>query len=473
MAVPRRTDASAGAEAPWSVSRLAEQIDVSLRRGIAGTLRVVGEISGFRDRTHWYFDLKDQDAVVNCVMFASAARRINQPPRDGELVVVKGRVEYYAKGGKVSFILESLERAGEGPRDRAFRELCAKLKADGAFDPDRKKPLPRFPRRIAVITSRSAAALQDVINTRDRRCPAVGLACIDVPVQGDNAAPLIAHAIRAVSIHGAKLGFDAILLTRGGGSKEDLWCFNDPQVAEAILSCRLPLVAAIGHEIDTTIAELVADERCATPTQAAMRLIPDRRELERQLDSTTRRLGAALSRGALSADRNCQIAEHRLAGGMTTRCREAHRRLASVELNLEQVKPQSVHARMIARLDDVSRRLTLAIEQGLDIDLASLQSRLADAAAAGAREQASRLSALDRHLNAVGPQKVLERGFSMTARKDGRLLRSIQEVKPGESLRTRLADGTFDSTVGGSPGLASGPRRTKPAQPGLFPPDGA
>lgn len=225
MAVPKRVvapPAQAG-DGPWTVSRLAGEIDGALKKVLAGAVRVVGEVSGFRDRTHWYFDLKDEGAVVNCVMFASAARRVSPPLRDGEQVIVKGRVEFYAKGGKVSFILDSLERAGEGPLDRAFRELSAALKAQGYFEIDRKKSLPRFPRRIAVITSRSAAALQDVINTRDRRCPAVGLVLIDVPVQGPDAAPIIARAIDLVSKNRERLGIDAAILTRGGGSKEDLW----------------------------------------------------------------------------------------------------------------------------------------------------------------------------------------------------------------------------------------------------------
>ncbi|MBX3390001.1 MAG: exodeoxyribonuclease VII large subunit [Phycisphaeraceae bacterium] len=478
MAAPRRDvpAASSGAE-PWSVTRLAGEIDAALRKSIAVSVRVVGEISGFRDRTHWYFDLKDDGAVVNCVMFASAARKISPPPRDGELVIVKGRVEFYAKGGKVSFILDSLERAGEGPLDRAFRELSAALKAQGYFDVERKKGLPRFPRRIAVITSRSAAALQDVINTRDRRCPAVGLVGIDVPVQGAAAAPLIARAIEQVSKNHARFGIDAAILTRGGGSKEDLWCFNERAVADAIYRCEVPLVAAIGHETDTTIAELVADERCATPTQAAMRLIPDRAELVRQIDSTDRRLATALSRSAQSAERTCSICTHKLNAAALARTRSAHGRIASVELRLERLRPQTVHARMIARIDSAAARLHRAMQTAAEIDTKVLATRMIASTRASLRDSALRVDAIEKHLNAIAPQRVVERGFSITLNSKGKVVRSISDVGAGDTLRTRVADGTIDSTVGNSlsrkPVAKTGASRAKSGQPDLFSQDPA
>lgn len=480
MAAPRReVPAAPGGDAPWSVSRLAGEIDSALRKSIAASVRVVGEVSGFRDRTHWYFDLKDEGAVVNCVMFASVARKISPAPREGELVVVKGRVEFYAKGGKVSFILESLERAGEGPLDRAFRELSATLKAQGYFDIERKKALPRFPRRIAVVTSRSAAALQDVINTRDRRCPAVGLVCIDVPVQGAAAAPVIARAIELASRHRQRLGIDAVILTRGGGSKEDLWCFNERVVADAILGCDIPLVAAIGHETDTTIAELVADERCATPTQAAMRLVPDKKELLRQVDSTYRRLAVSLARGAQVAERNCSIIAHKLSAATHARSRFAHGSLAQLELRLERLRPQAVHARMIARVESAAARLHRAMQSATEIDTKIPAARMLASARASLRDRALRVDAIEKHLNAIAPQRVVERGFSITLDAKGKLVRSVSDVRSGEALRTRVADGTIDSTVGNAapraPISRSGASRARSSrgQPDLFSQDPA
>jgi len=470
MAAPRRAVAPPQAgDAPWTVTHLAGEIDGALRKGIATAVRVVGEVSGFRDRTHWYFDLKDEGAVVNCVMFASAARRVNPPLRDGEQVIVKGRVEFYAKGGKVSFILDSLERVGEGPLDRAFRELSEALKSAGYFEHDRKKPLPRFPRKIAVLTSRSAAALQDVINTRDRRCPGVGLVVIDVPVQGQGAAPIIARAIDLLSKDHARLGIDAAILTRGGGSKEDLWCFNERVVADAIFRSEIPLVAAIGHETDTTIAELVADERCATPTQAAMRLIPDKVELVRQTDSLLRRLSSAFSRVAQIAERNTSVHAHKLSAGALARTRAAQRKTTDLELRLERLRPQAVHARMIARLEAASHRLQRAMESGIDVDLAGTGARLAESLRGAMQVRAARADSAEKHLTAVAPVRVLERGFSITLDAKGTLVRKIADVRAGERLRSRVSDGVIESTVGGaSPVRKSSKRRDDAGQPGLF-----
>lgn len=471
MAAPKRVVAPPAqvGDAPWTVSHLAGEIDGALRKGIAGAVRVMGEVSGFRDRTHWYFDLKDEGAVVNCVMFASAARRVNPPLRDGEQVIVKGRVEFYSKGGKVSFILDSLERAGEGPLDRAFRELSAALKSQGYFEIERKKALPRFPRRIAILTSRSAAALQDVINTRNRRCPAVELIVIDVPVQGPDAAPIIARAIELLSKNHHRLGIDAAILTRGGGSKEDLWCFNERVVADAIFRCEIALVAAIGHETDTTIAELVADERCATPTQAAMRLIPDKAELSRQLDSTLRRLGSSLSRNAQIAERNCSVLSHKLSAGVLARTRTAQRNITGLELRLERLRPQAVHARMIARLDGASERLQRAIDSAIDIDLADVSARLVAALRAALVRRATEIESVEKHLTAVAPVRVLERGFSITLDARGKLVRRIGEVRTGDRLRTRVSDGSIESTVGGSAPIRK-PSKAKQDdnQPDLF-----
>lgn len=473
MAVPKRAVAPAP-DTPWTVSTLAGAIDTALRQGVAGPVRVVGEVSGLRDRTHWYFDLKDENAVVNCVMFASASKRFGLPPRDGELVIIKGRIEFYAKGGKVSFIVDSMERSGEGPLDRAYRELCATLKAEGYFDPERKKALPRFPRKIAVLTSRSAAALQDVINTCARRCPAVGIVHIDVPVQGDAASGVIAHAIDLLSKNHERLGVDAAILTRGGGSKEDLWCFNDRVVADAIFRCDLPLIAAIGHETDTTIAELVADERCATPTQAAMRLLPDRVELARQVDSTGRRLANALARGAQIAERNCSVAGQRLIGAVIEQARLGHRRLAELELRLERVRPQAVYARMIASLDQASERLRQAMNRRLEVDLDGLAAKLENAALGQLRQRETQTDAVEKHLQAVAPRSVLERGFSITLRADGRLVKSVKDVATGDIMRTHISDGSVESVVSGRPSV---PRKEKSdgrtGGPNLFSLDGA
>ncbi|MCA9289351.1 MAG: exodeoxyribonuclease VII large subunit, partial [Phycisphaerales bacterium] len=312
---PSEPAAKPPVDRPMSVAALAGLIAGALET-LPRPVRVAGEISGLRDRTHWYFDLKDADAVVSCVMFASAARKAGFVPENGQAVVAGGRVEFYAKGGKVSLICDRLEPVGAGALELAFRKLVGEIRALGWFDPERKRALPTFPRRIAVVTSRTGAALQDVLDTARRRCPAVDIAVVDVRVQGDRAAGEVAAAIEWLGRRHTHLGIDAILVTRGGGSMEDLWAFNEKPVAAAIVACPVPVVAAIGHETDVTIAELVADERAATPTQAAMRLIPDRAALGEQVEAVASALRGSIERQTAAAKRAEQQHAGELRGGV-------------------------------------------------------------------------------------------------------------------------------------------------------------
>ena len=292
---------------PLTVSTVAAMVRGVLADYLPSKVRVIGEVSNFSGRSHWFFSLKDEQATLSCVCFASSTRRVGFPVADGLQVIATGRIDYYDAQGRLQLYVDKLEPVGQGALELRFRALCEELRTAGYFDPVRKKPLPVIPRRVAVVTSRSAAALQDVINTAGQRWAGCGLLLYDVPVQGDDAAPRINAALRALSHDGARLGIDAIILTRGGGSIEDLWAFNERVVADAVLECSLPIVAAIGHETDTTIAELVADVRCATPTQAAMTLIPDRRALAHQLDQLSGRLPLLLKR-------QYTLNEQRLAG---------------------------------------------------------------------------------------------------------------------------------------------------------------
>lgn len=452
------------AQRPLTVSELADRVDASLRVGLPNAVSVAGEVSGFRERTHWYFDLKDANAVVNCALFASGQRRVGFIPRDGQQVVARGRVEFYARGGKVTFLVEHLEPAGAGPLELAFRRLCEELKALGWFAPERKRRLPTFPRRVAVITSRSSAALQDVLVTMRQRCPAVDVLVADVRVQGDRAAPEIAAAIRHIGSRAGELGVDAIIVTRGGGSAEDLWAFNERIVAEAIVRCPVPVVAAIGHETDTTIAELVADERCATPTQAAMRLTPDRSALDRQVASVSRRL-------ALQVRQLLRYEEQRLAGfaqhPLLTDPHEivvrAGERLAGHARRLNAAAETRV-VRARASLDrargGLDRNRPTAIHSRLLSRLATLAARLGAGGSETLRSRRASLDGAHRHLAAVSPVRVLERGYSVTITENGRIVKSKKDVKAGQKLRTHVADGSFGSIVGD--GVR--PRRRKPDQ---------
>ena len=389
-------------------------------------------------------------------MFASAAKRSAAKPTDGRTILATGKLEYYAPSGRLSLIVDKVVEDGQGSLEARFRALCDDLRARGWFDPDAKKPVPAFPRRIAVLTAAGAAALHDVLDTAKQRCPAVDLVLIDVPVQGDRAAPAIARTISSLDAHAERLGIDAILLTRGGGSVEDLWAFNDRDLAEAIHNCRVPLVAAIGHESDTTIAELVADQRAATPTQATVRLTPDRAALAQQLESLGRRRARALqhrlelerrrmdaiARTSVIADPASVIAVHRdrldraqdrLSRAVSRRSEQVAARAYRLELALERHRPHAALRRRRDTLTQLNRELAAAVR-------ASMTAR---------RRTIEGIAGI---LHAVDPTAVLDRGYSITAREDGSIVRAPADAEPGTRIRTRLSGGELTSVVEGAEG---------------------
>lgn len=398
-------------------------------------VRVIGQVSNLSDRAHWFFSLKDDQSQLRCVCFASVARRIGFPVEDGMEVIATGRLDYYESQGKLQLYVQKLEPVGQGALELKFRALCDELRQLGYFDPDHKQPLPSMPRRIAVVTSRSAAALEDVIDTTARRWPGCRLVLSDVRVQGDLAADEIAGAISDLSRRGAALGIEAIILTRGGGSAEDLWAFNERVVADAVFRCSLPIVAAIGHETDTTVAELVADARCATPTQAAMALVPDREALAHQLHQLTARLSLLIRR----------------------RCEQGRYRLAAAMRRPGLLRPGGIYDAAAQRLAGLSQQI--------------------DAAMLRRFEQGRRqLEALGRQLNTVGPMNVLQRGYSYTLGADGHLLRTADDAAAGDRITTVLIDGKVVSYVESPTGKPTTTRRRRQKgaegdQKGLFDPN--
>jgi exodeoxyribonuclease VII large subunit len=506
------TDSHSGNAGGIAVSELASLIQGVLRDHLPARLRVVGEVSNFKDQTHWYFTLKDAQASVGCVMWASSAARARFRPQDGQQVVVTGRVEFWPRAGKTQIYADAIEPVGVGALDLEFRRLCEELRALGWFAEERKRPLPRFPRRVAVVTSRTGAALQDVLDTMRRRCPAVAVALVDVRVQGADAAAEVAGALRWLARVHAREGIDAVLVTRGGGSREDLWTFNDREVARAIVESPIPVVAAIGHETDTTIAELVADVRAATPTQAAMRLTPDTAALQEQVDGLAARLSASMARAARHererlrlvarhplftdpraavADAGADVADlvRRLRASAVARLAAAGARVERADARLARHRPAAEYARRAADVARLSVLLRSTIQGCIRrSDAEPVAVALGRAATARLGRFGLRLDAAARSLELVGPLAVLRRGFSCTHREDGSIVRSIADVAPGASIRTRVADGTFGSivvgdgrvgregmSVGSEAGRPAPPRRGRapaanddPGQPGLF-----
>lgn len=466
---PPPADSTAGRtgrhrDEPLSVGEVAQLIKGALDAGLPTRLRVVGEVSNFSNRTHWFFSLKDATGTLNCVCFASSARRIRSTIANGEQVIATGRIDFYEEAGRVQLYVDAIEPVGAGPLEVQLRKLMEELREAGFFAAEHKRPLPPVPRRIAVVTSRSAAALQDVIDTARRRFPPARLLLYDVRVQGTAAAGEIAAAVRHLSEHGPALGIDAILLTRGGGSIEDLWAFNERIVAEALRECRLPTVAAIGHETDLTVAELVADVRAATPTQAVMALLPEaaaleqqvrathdrlRRGVQRRLDTANSRLDAVANhpifrRPAAVIDAASQRLERASSGlrrALTARLPMARAQLDRAQREAHATLVRRIH-REARRIDDIDTRLRTVIDHRLTTARSTLDH-------------------LDRTLHAIGPHKVLQRGYTYTLTPDGSLLRDAADARAAGQLTTVFHDGRVNSTVT-DPHSRSAPRTPRP-----------
>jgi exodeoxyribonuclease VII large subunit len=397
---------------------------------------------------HLYFTLKDSAAQVRCAMFKPKASWLKFKPADGMQVLVRARVGLYEPRGEFQLVAEHMEPAGEGALQRQFEQLKARLDAEGLFDPARKRALPRYARRIGVITSATGAAIRDVLSVLARRWPLVDVEVLPVPVQGREAPPAIAAMLRKAS---ASARYDVLLLTRGGGSLEDLMAFNDEQVARAVHASAVPVVSAVGHEIDFSIADFVADLRAPTPSAAAELLVPDAQALGRHLaqlqqrlatlqqrrlqahgqhlDHLLARLQAQRPQARLQRDRDrLQNLQRRLLGGWREQEQQRRRRLEQAHARLLAQHPRqhlSLLARRVAELDQRLRHaMTLRLE----------------------REQLN-LKHAGRALHAVSPLATLERGYAIVFDTDGKVLRSVKGVRPGTRLRTRLADGELPVQV--------------------------
>jgi exodeoxyribonuclease VII large subunit len=473
---PPASRAAGGTQAPLTVSQLAGRIESVLQTGFPERVRVIGQVSGFRERTHWYFDLKDAECVVNCVVFAGAARTVRFTPEVGQEIVLTGRVEFYGKQGRLTLIGESLEPVGAGALELAFRRLVEEIRALGWFAEERKRALPAFPRRVAIVTSRTGAALHDVLDTLRRRSPWIEVLVVDARMQGDGAAAEIANVVRSIGRQSRELAIDVLIVTRGGGSKEELWAFNERILAEAIVQSPIPVIAAIGHETDTTIAELVADLRCATPTQAAMRLAPDREALLEQIDALAMRLRGAIDR-TTAQTRHLEHLRRQLRLATLTNLRSELNRVEAMASRLERVKPVAVLERRRASVDRASARLEHAMRAGYAPErVEELARRLQSAGARRIASSNARMNVVSRQLEAVGPASVLARGFSYTTRQDGTLVRHVLDARPGERLQTRVSDGEIHSTVDGLSRSSVQPSRPSKSRPssqgeGLFPID--
>ncbi|MDH3646748.1 MAG: exodeoxyribonuclease VII large subunit [Gammaproteobacteria bacterium] len=440
----------------YTITRLNREVRKELEIGF-GTLWVEGELSNLRKPAsgHLYFTLKDDRAQIKCAMFASRNRALDFRPADGTQVLVRARLTVYEPRGDYQLNVESMEEAGEGALRRAFEELKKKLAAEGLFDQDRKQHLPALPARIGIITSSSGAALRDVLKVLRRRFPAIPVLVYPVSVQGSAAAGEIVSAIELAE---KRADCDVLLLTRGGGSLEDLQAFNEEAVARAIADCAIPLICGVGHEIDISIADFAADQRAPTPSAAAEMLVPDRREWQRGLIGTANRLVTAVRQklgdsrqqyahqsrrldvqhpGQRLRQQNQRMdeLEQRLSGHVRYRLGALRSQLVEYRAHLHRVAP----AQRIARLTDGIYNTRRHLQTATQTIIEGYNARLSVAA---------------RALDAVSPLATLARGYAIVSitGDDGikQIVRKADDLTPGTAFEARVAHGIIDATVTGT-----------------------
>jgi exodeoxyribonuclease VII large subunit len=397
---------------------------------------------------HLYFVLKDERAQVRCAMFKPKSSWLKFIPREGVHVLARGRLTLYEARGEYQLVLDHMEEAGEGALRRAFEETKAKLAAEGLFDSERKRPLPHFARRIGVITSPSGAAVRDVLSVLARRFPLVEAEVLPVQVQGAAAAPQIVRMLQRAAASGR---YDVILLTRGGGSLEDLWSFNDERLARAIAASPVPVVSAVGHETDFSLSDFAADLRAPTPSVAAELLVPSRDDLMRRLRALDTRLRnlqmqrvrAAMQRADRAALRLNALRPRARLDALCRRQADALRRLAAAwQRRLERERARVRHADAVLRAAHPQRRIARLRER-----LAAVSSRPQAAIVRRLGNETLRLRGLARSLETVSPLATVARGYTILRHPDGRVVRSVLDAAPGDRLEARLVDGTLPLKV--------------------------
>ena len=391
---------------------------------------------------HLYFTLKDARAQVRCALFKPKSQWLRFQPRDGLRVLARGRLTLYEARGDYQLILDSLEEAGEGALRRAFDELKARLQAEGLFDEGRKRPLPAYARRIGIITSPSGAAVRDVLSVLARRFPLVEADVLPVPVQGDGAAAQVRAMLERA---GASGRYDVLVLARGGGSLEDLWAFNDEALARAIAASPVPVVSAIGHETDFTLADFAADLRAPTPSVAAELLVPSAIDVATRVRGLHQRLGVLQLQGMRERMQRTDRAALRLQvvapqarlHALGERQQQALRRLhAAWQAREAAAQARLRHAGAVLRATRPERRLAQLRER-----LDRLAPRAQAAVARRLQADALRLRGLARSLEAVSPLATVARGYAILRHGDGRVVRGTGDVAAGDRLSARVADG--------------------------------
>ena len=434
----------------YSVARLNREVRQLLETGFA-RIWVEGEISNLARPSsgHLYFTLKDAGAQVSCALFRNRAGRAALKVENGMHVLVRAQVSLYEARGNYQLIVDHLEEAGDGALRRAFEALKQRLQAEGLFDTAHKRPLPAWPRCIGVVTSPGGAAIRDVLTVLRRRCPAIPVIVYPTLVQGDNAAGQIVAALHTAQ---QRAECDVLLLTRGGGSLEDLWPFNEEVVARAVYACELPIVSAVGHEIDVVISDFVADQRAATPSAAAELLSPDRVQVDARFAQLQRHLAARMrQRLQRHRERLDWLVGRARQCAPGRRLQQQNQRLDELQQRLERAWRHTAVRRQ-ARLDTLSARLRQhspgARLQRLQALIARLAQQLGYCINIQLSVRREKLAGASRALDAISPLATLQRGYSITlSAVTGKVIQRAADTGAGELLETRLAQGRVLSEV--------------------------
>lgn len=434
----------------WSVSRLNGEICAVLE-GSFPLLWVEGEISNLATPRsgHSYFSLKDSHAQVRCALFRNKRQLLRFQPKDGDQVLIRARISLYEARGDFQLIVEHMEPAGEGALQRAFEELKAKLDSEGLFDARNKKELPAFPRCIGIVTSPTGAALRDILQILKRRFPALPVIIYPTLVQGDEAAAEITHTLKLADRRG---DCDLLILTRGGGSLEDLWAFNDEALARTIAALDTPVISAVGHEIDFTIADFVADRRAPTPSAAAELATQNQAQLLSRLEELQQRLNRTIRRRLQEHRQHLEHIRHKLQIlHPQRRLQQDQQLLDELGLRLERAmrmqltQKQQCCQQLVVRLHLLNPSNRVAM---LEEKLANYREKLLRGMQHILSHKQLQLAGVSRELQAVSPLNTLGRGYSITTDAiSGKVLTSSSETKPGSRIRTRLLEGSVVSVV--------------------------
>ena len=432
-----------------------------------GQVWISGEISNFTQPAsgHWYFTLKDDGAQVRCAMFRNSNRRVTFRPQHGQQVLVRANITLYEPRGDYQIIVESMQPAGVGLLQQQFEQLKQKLSQEGLFDAKHKQALPSPAHQIGVITSKTGAALHDILHVLQRRDPSLPVVIYPTAVQGDDAP---AQIVRAIELANQRAECDVLIVGRGGGSLEDLWSFNDERVARAIFASRIPIVSAVGHETDVTIADFIADLRAPTPSAAAEVVSRNQQELLRQIQGQQQRLEMAMDYFFAHLQQRFTRLHHRLqqqhpqlrlARQQTTLERLRQRLNNAVEARLRQGTQQ--HQRVTQRLNQQQPQVRIHRAQ---TRIQQLEYRLSQVITARLGGTKQRFGTAIAQLEAVSPLATLARGYSVTTATDGKVLKKTRQVKAGDMLATRVEDGVIESQVTGIQPVKAPRKRKAPAK---------